>query len=108
MTKSRLAKTDGLGPREKNKIRTALRLVWHRSYARALVVKRSVRPDGFCFCEKCKKKCPRVQIDHVIPVGEVDEGFIKRLFCPSTALRALCKECHKERTRVDRISKMEF
>lgn len=102
MAKKKIEKTDGLGPLEVKKIRSALRLVWHRSHARRLVVIRCTAPDGFTFCEKCEKTTPQLKIDHIKNVGDVDEGFIKRLFCASKELQGLCKKCHDEKTKLER------
>lgn len=103
--RQKLAKTDGLGPYEIKKIREAIRLVWHRSHARKLVVVRCTRKDGFEYCEKCKQKTPHLKIDHIEKVGDVDEGFIKRLFIPSKGLQGLCKACHDLKTSIERVSK---
>ena len=80
MAKSKLQKTDGMGPLEIKKIRSALRLVWHRSYARALAIKRCIGEDGFSYCENCFKRAPAIKIDHVVQVGDLNAGFLKRLF----------------------------
>lgn len=98
-------KTDGLGPVEIRKIRTAIRQVWHRCHARKLCVERCVGPDGFSYCEKCKKRSPKVLIDHIKKVGDVDGGFIERLFCPSKQLQGLCKTCHDAKTKEERAEK---
>lgn len=98
-------KIDGLGPHLKSKIRSALREVWHRSEARKLVVARVALPNGFSRCEdpKCKnKKYPKVYIDHTVNVGDVDQGFIDRMFVPSTELKALCKVHHDAKTKAER------
>jgi hypothetical protein len=102
--KTKIAKFDGLGPYEVRKIRSALRLVWHRSHSRRLVVLRCTGKDGFARCEKCRARTPALKIDHTVNVGEVDEGFIKRLFCPSVQLQGLCKICHDAKTKWERIS----
>lgn len=104
MAKKKIIKTDGLGPQEIKKIRAAVRQVWHRSHARKLCVERSIGADGFHRCEnpKCKKKVPKVHIDHIENVGDVDHGFIKRMFVPSNRLRALCKKCHDAKTKEER------
>lgn len=98
----KIEKTDGLGPLETKKIRAALRLVWHRSYARKLVVGRCMGFDGFPRCEKCGKKTAQLKIDHIQTVGGVDSGFLNRLFCPSSGLQGLCKACHDGKTREER------
>lgn len=96
--KKKLQKMDGLGPYEKKKIREALRQVWHRSQARKLVVLRCTGKDGFTYCEKCQERTPKLKIDHIRPIGEVDPGFIERLFIPSKKLQGLCPDCHKPKT----------
>lgn len=58
--------------------------------------------DGFPRCEKCKKKVPKIQPDHIVAIGEISDGFIGRLFCPSKFLKALCPKCHREKTALDR------
>ncbi len=103
--KKKIEHTDGLGPREIAKIRSAIRQCWHRSHARKLVVKRCTREDGFEYCERCGKQTPGVKIDHKIPVGLVDDGFIERMFCPSSGLQGWCKACHNEKTKLERKSK---
>lgn len=105
--KKALKKTDGMSPFLVQKIRSALREVWHRSEMRKLCVKRVTLPEGFFKCEavKCKnKKYPKVYIDHIEKVGDLDAGFLNRLFCPSDRLQALCKNCHDEKTKNERKS----
>lgn len=104
MAKSKIAKSDGLGPLEVKKIRAAIRLVWHRSHARTLVVKRCTGKDGFVYCEKCKKRTPHLKVDHMVKVGDVDAGFIKRMFMPSKFLQGLCKLCHDLKTKAERAA----
>lgn len=98
-------KIDGLGPDDIKKIRSALRRVWGFSYPRRLVKERCIGPDGFPRCEKCKQKVPTIHVDHIKNVGDVDEGFIKRLFVPSKKLQALCKQCHNKKTYAERKAK---
>lgn len=97
--RAKVEKIDGFGAAEKKSVRDAVRLVWQRSKARQTVKKRCIGKDGFEYCEKCKKRVPKVNIDHKKPAGEIDEpGFLNRLFCPSSELQGLCKECHKPKT----------
>jgi hypothetical protein len=104
--KPKKQKVDGLGPEDIKKIRSAIRLVWQRSsYARKLCVTRSTHKDGFPRCEKCKGKVPKIYVDHIEPVGDLDDGFIPRLWCSSDRLQALCKKCHDEKTKLERQSK---
>lgn len=96
--------SDGLGPLEIAKIRNSIRLVWQRSHPRRVAVKRCTRPDGFKVCEKCAEVTPDIKIDHIIQVGDLDEGFLKRLFCSSTGLQGLCRSCHNEKTKAERAA----
>lgn len=103
----KLKPTDGLGPKEIKNIRTALRLVWQRSHSRKLVVTRCTGKDGFTKCEKCKKKTPKLKVDHILACGDVDGGYITRLFTPSKNLQGLCHECHKVKTKEERRQKIK-
>lgn len=95
-------KIDGLSPEDIARIRIAIRQVWSWSYPRKLCLKRCTKEDGFSYCEKCKVMCPKIKIDHIVAVGDVNAGFIKRLFCPSSGLMALCSDCHNLKTREER------
>lgn len=94
-------KIDGLGPQDIEKITIALRQVWSWSYSRRLVIKRCLLPNGFSKCEKCKKKCPKVFVDHIVPVGSYDGELIERMWVPSMKMQGLCNECHRIKTKVD-------
>ncbi len=98
MAKAKVKRTDGLGAYEIGKIRSAIRQVWQRSLARKMCHDRAIGEDGFYRCEQCEKTVPKVHIDHIERVGDVDSGFITRLFCESSKLQALCKECHRVKT----------
>ena len=99
--RAKISKMDGLGPYEKKRLRNAIRQVWQRCFARSLVLKRCVDKDGFSCCEKCKKRVPKVYVDHTKPVGELDAGFIERLFVPSNQMQGLCKKCHQPKTNAE-------
>lgn len=105
MAKKKIEKVDGLSANDIKKIRNALRQIWHRSHVRKLCVNRCIGAGGFSYCEKCKKRAPKVFIDHIIKVGDVDSGFIKRLFTPSKNLQGLCKKCHDAKTKAERAAK---
>ena len=96
---------DGLSSKNIANCRSALRIIWQRSHPRKLCIKRATGADGFFRCESCKLTVPKVFIDHITPVGELDGGFLERLFCPSNELRALCADCHKEKTKAERALK---
>lgn len=93
---------DGLGPRERKKIDSAIRQVWYRSKARSTAVKRCTDKQGFTRCELCKKRTPKIKVDHKMPCGPVEsDGYITRLFCPSPLLQCLCHPCHKPKTKAE-------
>lgn len=94
----KLQKIDGLGAYEKRKIRNALRDVWRYTLAHKLVKKRCTGGDGFMYCQQCNKRTPKLFVDHIKPIGEVDRGFIERLFVPSFEMQGLCDECHQPKT----------
>jgi hypothetical protein len=103
MAKKKYENVDGLGPRDIKNLRSAIRLVWQRSYVRKLVVKRCTGEDGFEYCEKCLKRTPKLKIDHINKVGDLlDPGYIARMWTPSKNLQGLCKECHDEKTKLER------
>lgn len=102
-TKNKKIIFDGIGPKDIKQIRIKLRQIWSWSQPRKLVVKRcSINGGEYSRCEKCKRKCAKVYVDHIERVGDVDEGFIKRLWVPSKYLQGLCKKCHAVKTRDER------
>jgi hypothetical protein len=93
---------DGLSAKDKKNLRSAIRKVWQWSTPHRLVIKRCLLPNGFSKCEGCKKRCPRVYVDHIQRVGDVDDGYIRRMWTPSKNLQGLCKKCHDAKTAVER------
>jgi hypothetical protein len=102
VTKKKAEKIDGLSPKDKQKIRSAIRQVWHRSYARKLCIERCTDEEGFPTCEGCGKRVAKITVDHIVRCGELDGGFIERMFVPSSGLKALCKKCHDAKTKLER------
>lgn len=106
MGKKKAEAVDGLGPRERQRIASAIRQVWYQSRARKLAIKRCTDEDGFLVCSECppgRQRTPKIQIDHIKACGPVDsEGFITRLFCPSKGLKGLCPPCHRKKTASDK------
>lgn len=93
---------DGYGIYEKRKIRNALRQIWQRSKARKLVKDRCTNDEGYEVCEECNKQVPKITVDHIIPIGDIEEpGFLERLMVNSEGLRGLCDPCHKVKTKED-------
>lgn len=97
--------TDGLGPKEISKIRSALRQVWQRSKAWKVVKQRCTSIYGWLHCEKCQEKVPQIFVDHIEKCGTpLDPGYIERLMVPSSKLQGLCKKCHNAKTKQERAA----
>lgn len=102
-SKAPIAKVDGFGVAERKAVHSAVRLVWQRSLARRLAVKRATDAEGYICCEQCGKRTPKHHVDHREPVGEVGgNGYIARMFAPSGELQVLCPPCHRPKTLRER------
>lgn len=93
---------DGFGPSEIARVRSAVRSVWQYSLARRLVISRCTHEDGYTYCEKCKERCPKLFVDHIEKVGDLDGGWLKRMFVPSSELQGICKPCHTAKTKEEK------
>lgn len=98
---------DGLGLKDIERLRRVTRQVWSWSHPKRLCIERSTDHEGFQFCKKCYKKVPKIYVDHKKAVGKIDSGYLDRLFCPSSGLQALCKECHQKKTNAERRVKKD-
>lgn len=109
MAKLKNKPTDGLGAYEIAKIRSAVRQVWQRSKARKECVKRCTETDGHLRCEICGEIIPqsKFKVDHTNQVGDVNDGFITRMFCTSDGLVGMCKDCHNDKTKEERVKAKE-
>ena len=106
MVMKKLPKVDGFGAAERKAVHAAVRLVWHRSLARRLAVKRATDAEGYVRCEQCHQRTPKAHVDHREPVGEVGgPDYVARMFAPSAALQVLCPDCHKPKTKRERAGK---
>lgn len=63
-------------------------------------------------CNFCKDWFPQklVSVDHIFPIGSLRcaddlSRFVTLLFCEMDNLQVLCKECHDEKTRRDRLQR---
>ena len=91
----------------------ALRRASYRTPMRSEVFKKSRIARNTYRCAGCRETFPRrgVQVDHIVPVVPTTgwdsfDGFIQRLFCPSSGLQVLCKlGCHKEKTRKENAAR---
>ena len=99
--KQKVLKFDGLNDDDVKKIKKVLRQVWSWSFSWRLVKKRCDIGGGYSRCEACRKRVPKVYVDHIKAVGTFDDNFIKRLFVPSNQLQGLCNSCHKVKTKAD-------
>lgn len=106
MAKSKAPPVDGLSAKDIKRLRSAIRQVWTYSTPRRLVVNRCLIKEGkwkgFSRCESCKTIVPKIFVDHIRRVGDVDEGYIKRMFVSSKSLQGLCKKEHDAKTRKER------
>lgn len=111
--KEKPQKIDGWSAKNIAQLRSAIRQVWSWSEPCRIVRKRCLIAGGFSRCEQCKKKVPKVFVDHIKVMGSIfGEGYIERMGCPSTELQGLCKKCHDAKTAVERkaaaqVSKIE-
>ena len=111
MAKRKNPPFDGLGPDDLKKIHKALGQVRKWSYPVRLVQKRCIGKDGFPRCEnpKCLKKgkpVPKIQVDHIEPIGEIGgPNYIQKMFVSSHKLQGLCHDCHKIKTKQEKKSK---
>lgn len=97
-------------------VTSALRAAWRRWPPKWLVLQKSLvgrrknkrtgREAKHYRCAICDGAFPQtqIQIDHITPIGSKDSWdlFIEALFCEKENLQAVCKECHKIKTRVER------
>lgn len=107
-------------PKERNLIKGAIRRVFSRSELRRLVVDSSridytdaTRPrvKKWSFCLDCKKETPTylMEVDHVNPIIRLGEALedltwdtlVERVWCEFDNLRAVCKTCHKAKTKLE-------
>lgn len=97
----------------RTRIRSALRKIsqWSEAVRNTRTKARVKR--GLYKCESCGKFCKKVDVDHieavgptpgsrVAPEGYTWDEFINRLFCGEDNLQALCKQCHKSKTKKGR------
>jgi hypothetical protein len=96
-------------------VRSALRRAWTRwppKYAVLNAAKRPVtgkRHKAEYQCSVCDQwfKQSEVQVDHMLPVGSLNDytdlpEFVARLFVSEDKLRCICKKCHQGVTNANR------
>ncbi len=104
MAKVKSQKVDGqLDAKTIQQLRSAIRQVWSWSYSRKLCIARATDAEGFGHCEHCQARVPKLFADHKQVMGDLlAPDYIKRMWCPSTKLQALCKRCHDKKTREEK------
>jgi len=91
----------------KTRVMSAMRKIWLYSPMRREAVKRCKVGDNYR-CERCRKLCDKVQIDHNPPVILLTgfdswDGVFTRMFAPAdTNLAGLCESCHTKLTTSQR------
>lgn len=104
--------------KERNLIKGALRRVFSRSELRRQALSRNLidhtdaerpRVTRWAWCSDCGviDAAYKMDIDHEIPVIAVNERLedltwdevVSRLWCDAQNLRAVCKDCHKTKTK---------
>lgn len=86
-----------------------LRRAWFYSPERKEALRGALVSPGIYRCVICRNGFPKefIDIDHRDPIGPIPgsknalpgatwDEYIRRMFCSSGYLRALCKDCHKE------------
>lgn len=91
--------------KDRSRLRSAMRRVWLWSQNRKECVSRARIQRGIYQCEGCRQLTHKIQADHIIECGAIDDGFISRLFCSADGLQALCEECHSRKTKKGREMK---
>lgn len=93
------------------KLRSAIRLIWSRSKERKEVLNNTIRTrvgkDEFYTCPICEQSWPfpaMFDVDHIEPIGSLISWrdtvtFIEKMFYGPQ--RAICKLCHKTKTKQD-------
>lgn len=117
-----------LSHKEKGLLKGAIRRVFSRSEIRRKALKDSSIPGhsdpnsprvrAWSRCCICFGIFPsyKMDIDHKFPVVPVDQTLetmtadqlIDRIWCDEEFLRALCKECHKQKTKEENSERRKF
>ncbi len=80
------------------------------------------KPNITCVCESCKKKVfeKEMKVDHIEPIVPVDgwgnktrflginwNEYLERMFVERDGLQGICKECHDDKTKQERLKRKE-
>jgi len=66
-------------------------------------------------CSICNKLEKKLEVDHLDPVAPIGKSYkdmtldeiYERLDCPITNLQGICKECHENKTALEKIKREE-
>lgn len=109
-----------ISAKERRLLKGAIRRVFSRSELRRKVVEEATithcdlkcpRVTKWGRCARCRKPIARYQleVDHLHPIVPLNttlekmswDHLIDNVWCDSKDLNAVCKPCHKEKTRVE-------
>lgn len=117
-----------VSPKERGLLKGAIRRVFSRSELRRQILDRALVKDyhdpsrkrvtRWCKCPGCKQMIPAylMEVDHddpIIPAGKTLEDMewtevIDRVWCDERNLVALCKNCHKAKTRIENAERRKL
>lgn len=123
MGKAKLKKPSN--PKERNLLKGAIRRVFSRSDLRRKIIDASLQKEysdpsrkrvtRWGKCSNCKKLEPAylLQVDHkdpIVPIGMTLEDMawdqvIDNVWCDESKLQAICKECHKSKTKSEQAER---
>lgn len=112
-------------PKERNLLKGAIRRIFSRSELRRQALDKSLVKDysepsrrrvtRWSKCPECKKMIPTylMEVDHkepVIPKGKTLEEMdwnevVDRVWCNEKNLIAICKPCHKQKTKAEQAER---
>jgi 5-methylcytosine-specific restriction endonuclease McrA len=106
--------------KERNLVKGALRRVFSRSDLRRAALAKAIishidesrpRVKKWGFCPTCKQPTAlyQMEVDHIIPIIPIGRSLdemswdevMDRLWCPIENLIAICKPCHKAKTKIE-------
>lgn len=83
----------------KTRVMSAMRKIWQWSPMRRDAIKRAKVDKDTYRCERCKRLCVKINVDHDPPVILLTgfdswDGVFNRMFVPADKLKILCVPCH--------------
>ena len=115
-------------PKERNLLKGAIRRVFSRSELRRKALSESTvggykdvtrpRVTKWSVCPRCGQMTPtyQMQVDHIEPVIKVNETLddltwdqlVDRIWCKISNLVAICKPCHKVKTKQENAERRKL